>query len=249
MPVHDWSRVPDGTFHDFHATWIPMLKVVLNEEVLPPGYYAMAEQVAGIIPDVLTLQSTEEEHEVILDSTSDGGTALLTTRPQATVSARLQESAIYAAKANRLVIRHQSHDRVIAILEVLSAGNKSTQSALGQFVKKVIDALWQGIHLLIIDLHAPTPRDPNGIHAAIWEALDGQQYAAPQGKPLTLAAYSAFSYDNPIEAFVEPLAIGDPLPAMPLFLAPGSHVMVPLELSYTEAVQRIPRRARAPLDE
>ncbi len=22
MPVHDWTRVSDGTFHDFHYSWV-----------------------------------------------------------------------------------------------------------------------------------------------------------------------------------------------------------------------------------
>src|SRR5207247_6476085 len=57
MPVHDWNRVTAGTFHDFHLAWIAELRRTLNGGLLPQGYYALAEQVAGeIIPDVLTLQ-------------------------------------------------------------------------------------------------------------------------------------------------------------------------------------------------
>ena len=59
MPVHDWTRVFDGAFHDFHFAWIAELRNCLNSGLLPPDYYAMAEQVAGpIVPDVLTLQTT-----------------------------------------------------------------------------------------------------------------------------------------------------------------------------------------------
>ncbi len=57
MPIHDWTRVSAGTFHDFHTAWIAELRRALNGGVLPEGYYAMAEQVANqVIPDVLTLQ-------------------------------------------------------------------------------------------------------------------------------------------------------------------------------------------------
>jgi hypothetical protein len=259
MPIHDWTRVADGTFHDFHVTWIPLLKDVLNERVLPRGYYAMAEQVAGlasagIIPDVLTLQAIDDEAEGDVESEADetgpgGGTMLATSPPRATVTARLDEQAIYAAKANHLVIRHHSNDRVVAILEVLSPGNKSGRKAVEQVIKKVTAALWEGIHLLVIDLLPPTPNDPEGIHGVIWESLSGKDdYRRPSDKPLTLASYSAWWLDTPIEAFVEPIAVGDALPAMPLFLAPGSHVMVPLEPSYTSAVSKIPQRARRPLE-
>ena len=58
MPVHDWTRVSAGTFHDFHSAWIVEIRNALNTGVLPPDYYAMAEQVAGEVgPDVLALQA------------------------------------------------------------------------------------------------------------------------------------------------------------------------------------------------
>src|SRR5438045_3083457 len=59
MPIHDWSRVFDGAFHDFHLAWIVALRNTLNSGLLPPDYYAMVEQVARpTVPDVLTLKTT-----------------------------------------------------------------------------------------------------------------------------------------------------------------------------------------------
>ncbi len=56
MPVHDWTRVDAGIWHDFHNVWIAELRNALNSGVLPPGYYALSEQHAGkYIADVLTL--------------------------------------------------------------------------------------------------------------------------------------------------------------------------------------------------
>src|ERR1700682_1039269 len=57
MPMHDWTRVNAGIFHDFHHEWISTLKRALNSGVLPPDFYALAEQVAGgLHPDVVTLE-------------------------------------------------------------------------------------------------------------------------------------------------------------------------------------------------
>ena len=47
MPIHDWTRVFTGAFHDFHSAWIFTIKQFLNNGLLPKNYYAMAEQVAG----------------------------------------------------------------------------------------------------------------------------------------------------------------------------------------------------------
>ena len=57
MPIHDWSRVEPGIFHDFHQAWTVEIRNALNGGGLPAGYFALAEQVlGGPIPDVVTLQ-------------------------------------------------------------------------------------------------------------------------------------------------------------------------------------------------
>ena len=47
VPVHDWTRVDAGIFHDFHHEWISEIKRALNRGILAPPYYALAEQIAG----------------------------------------------------------------------------------------------------------------------------------------------------------------------------------------------------------
>jgi hypothetical protein len=71
--------------------------------------------------------------------------------------------------------------------------------------------------LLIVDLFPPTPRDPQGIHGAIWSEFSDASFALPSHEPLTLAACSA----GPVKrAYVEPTAVGRELIEMPLFLEP-----------------------------
>lgn len=57
MPIHDWTRVDAGIFHHFHHGWITEIARALNRGLLPPEYYALAEQrAAGFGPDVLAPQ-------------------------------------------------------------------------------------------------------------------------------------------------------------------------------------------------
>src|ERR1700680_4582746 len=57
MPIHDWTRVEAGIFHDFHHEWISTIKRAVNQGLSGTNYYALAEQIAGGLgPDVLTLQ-------------------------------------------------------------------------------------------------------------------------------------------------------------------------------------------------
>ncbi|MGH7135562.1 MAG: DUF4058 family protein, partial [Pirellulales bacterium] len=163
MPIHDWSRVGAGTFHDFHVAWTIEMRNVLNEHILPGDYYAMAEQIAGPFgPDVLTLQATDTDGE---DATagSSGPIAVATAPPRVRFTAFAEQDA-YLAKQKAVVIRHQSGDRVVALIEIVSPGNKGSRRDLKAFVQKAITALRQGYHLLILDLHRPGRRDPSGIH-------------------------------------------------------------------------------------
>ena len=58
MPVHDWTKVEAGIFHNFHHCWITENIRVLNDDLLPDGFYALAEQItSNFVPDVLTLQA------------------------------------------------------------------------------------------------------------------------------------------------------------------------------------------------
>lgn len=225
MPIHDWTRVEAGLFHDFHHAWIEDIKRALNAGRLPPGYFALAEQVAsGPIPDVLTLQVPSRSTG---PPAASGGVAVADAPPRTAV-VRQAEEDIYAARANHIAIRH-SRGTVVAVIEIVWPGNKGSRFALRKFVEKSGEFLRHGVHLLVIDLFPPTPRDPAGIHKAIWDEILDEPFELPAGKPLTLAAYSA---GVPVTAYVEPVAVGDRLPDMPLFLEPSRWLPVPLEETY-----------------
>ena len=65
-----------------------------------------------------------------------------------------------------------------------------------------------------------------------------------QGEPIAFASHVA---DDPPVADVQPLAVGDAAPDMPLFLDPGHDVSVPLSDTYAENVRRLPEPLREAL--
>ncbi len=246
MPVHDWTVVEPGIFHHFHLAWIERLAGVLNSGLLPEGYYALAEQrAAGFGPDVLTLDAHGDGREEEGDGAGapSGAGPLLLAPPRVRITAET-EVDFYRHKENAVVVRHVSGDYMVAVVEVVSPGNKAGRAAMRSFVEKAAELLERRIHLLILDLHPPGRRDPQGIHGLIWEEISGEEYAAPPDKPLTLAAYES---SLTVRAFVEPLAAGDRLTDMPLFLEPGAHVLIPLETTYERAFAAIPSRWRVVL--
>jgi len=235
MPIHDWAAVEPGISHHFHGEWIHTIGRVLNNGLLPPDYYALTEQVAvGVAPDVIALRDRL--------SAPPGG-AVLVAEPKTRFVAEL--GTRLPRKKNQVAVRHVSDDKVVAVIEIVSPGNKDSRSALRALLDKSVDLLAQGVHLLMIDLFPPTRRDPHGVHAAIQEELAGTEFTPPDDKPLTLASYQAVA---PPIAYVEPVAVGDVLPDMPLFLIPGGHVLVPLEKTYSVAWEGVPARWRKAID-
>ena len=251
MPIHDWSKVDAGIFHDFHHAWIERIKELLNDGALPADYYALAEQHASQFgPDVLTLQTRpgelpgRDDVRPVLNGPGGDQGGVTVAEPKARLAGET-DLEFYRRKQNVVAVRHVSGDRLVAMVEIVSPGNKSGQTVFRKFVDKAVELLSQDIHLLILDLIPTTRRDPNGIHGAIWEALTGQEYTAPAGKPLTLAAYEA---EMGVRAFVEAVAVGDALPEMPLFLQAGAHVPVALEATYQSAWEAVPRRWRSVIE-
>jgi hypothetical protein len=108
---------------------------------------------------------------------------------------------------------------------------------LRSFVEKAVRILRAGIHLVVLDLFPPGPRDPQGLHKAIWDEFVEEDFSLTLDRPLTLASYIG----GPIpEAFVEPASVGTELPAMPLFLTPDEYVPLPLEETYESAWGKMP---------
>ena len=138
------------------------------------------------------------------------------------------EAALYADKADCITVRHR-RGNAVAVIEIVSPGNKSSRADLRAFVTKSVELIRQKVHLMVIDLFPPGLHDPQGIHKAIWDEIDDARFELPPGRTLTLAAYDAGP--SPV-AYVDCVAVGDILPDMPLFLAPEFYLPAPLESTY-----------------
>ena len=73
---------------------------------------------------------------------------------------------------------------------------------------------------MIVDLFPPGPRDPQGIHKAIWDEFIDNDFPLPSDRTLTLASYIGGTFP---EAFVEPIAVGARCPTCRCFSPRGLH--------------------------
>lgn len=235
MPIHDWKRVTAGIFHALHGAWITHLQEALNAGLLPEGFYAMSEQHGGqIVAAVLTFNLNDAAPGV-----APAVGVLTRAAAPPCVGWKAMSSPEKAARALRktLAIRHASNHRMVAIIEILSPANKDRAGNVADFVRKAQSAINLGCHLLLIDLFPPGRSDLDGMHAAIWDAFGDELATPPADKPLTLATYLAAPLP---EAYLEFVAVGTPLPEMPLFLDADGYVNVPLEPTYMAAYRGMP---------
>lgn len=218
MPIHDWTSVDAGIFHDFDLSWIAEFQRALNSGLLPGGYDALAEQLTGKFgPDVPTLESRS-----IGRSPPSPNPRAASPWPMLLPGDHAPAGVGRAPVTCRPPSRPHEPDR---------------QGPFAAFIHKAEQALLSGIHLLIVDLFLPTRRDPDGIHRVIWGGEGEGDFALRDDKPLTCVSYLG---DPEMQVFLEPVAVGDLLPEMPLFLPRQTYVAVPLEATYNAAWESVP---------
>jgi hypothetical protein len=243
VPIHDWTRVDAGLFHAFRFGWITSLSSALNNGVLPSDYFALIEQ--------RIQRPTEHFLDLQLPSRDDapiGGTCGISVAdiPPRTRLVRRPESEanIYARKADRITVRDRE-GQVVALIEIVCPGNKSGTNPFRSFVQKTSNLIVEGVHVLVIDLFPPIKEDPRGVHEAIWNEIEVDDFDMPADKPLVLAAFEAGL--SPV-AYVEPIAVGDSLLDMPIFLEEDYYVPAPLEATYQTAWRHFPAALKGLLE-
>ena len=235
MPIHDWTRVPAGLFHHFHQDWTIEIARTLNRGRLPRGVAALVEQRAGPREaDVLAIERRGNPRP----TATDGGVAVR--EPPAAPIIRRNARFMYAERANRIVIKHHL-GQILAVIEILSPGTKDGRGTMRRFIENKITLLREGKRFLIVDLFPATPRDPFGIHKVLWDEIVDEDFVFPPGKDRILASYTTGLEDV---AYVEPVAVGDRMPDMPLFLAEELHITVPLESTYQATWDASPEEMR-----
>lgn len=180
-----------------------------------PGlFFAFRHRWLGALCDELNASRLPEDHLALVESTR---------------------------MTDRIAVRHHRRDRTVAVVEIVSPRDKAMERDLEDLVGTMAGLIRGHIHVLIVDLFPPDRHDPHGIHEAIWDRLEEEDFQLPDPRLRVVASYDS----GPIPVtYVEPVAVGDVLPEMPLFLEPGSYVPTPLEASYQAAWDVFPSPLR-----
>lgn len=234
MPLHDWSPVPDAQFHAFHLGWLWNLARALNGGVLPAGYVARPEEYVGPFQaDVLTLE------------TGDAPPAPAASRPGLEPTCVLAPPRHETWRERRVTVFSARDERRVAVIEVVSPGNKDSRPRAEFFQRRLVECLGAGLHLLVIDLLPPTTAAPGFAARVARDLGDAEGRVRATGREVT--SFERQSDPLAIKIYQRDVAVGAPLPDMPLFLLRGAHVLAPLEATYSETVAALPAIDRARL--
>ncbi len=238
MQLLDHFHPPLSTvrhWESFHARWAAAIADALNDNLLPAAYFAEIQVHVGSRVEVDV--GTFEVASAPVEPASRAGTATLEARPWAPPSPAMTMPAVFPDSLEILVFSTGAGPTLVAVIELISPGNKDREAHRRAFATKCSSYLQQGIGLMIIDI--VTSRQAN-LHNALVHLLDvGEQFLLPS-EPLYATVYRPVRREDSAEIDVWPvtLCVGRQLPVLPMPLDQAIFVPLDLAATYSEACQR-----------
>lgn len=236
MPLRDHFRPPVSKRHSwegFHGMWPGEIIRQLREQ-LPPGFIAEPRVHLGALyeVDVSTYESDDAPDYPPAESANGGTATLAAVAPVVALEAEEDEEYEYEVR----VYDVERERTLVAAIELVSPANKDRPRKRNAFVAKCAELVRRGVAVSIVDL--VTVKNFN-LYA---ELMAFMRYA--NADPMCAnppPIYAASVRRGPrgekvlFEAWSRALAVGEPLPLLPLWLSPEVSVALDLERSYESA--------------
>jgi len=239
MPLLDHFHTPIYPRHDwesFHARWAVALSDMLNG-LLPQRYLAEVQIHIGrqVEADVAEFELTPSIYGQEGNG-SQGGVAVQVQTWAPPAAAQTVE-IVFPDDIEVQVFDLRESKRLVGVIELISPGNKDRPEARRTFAAKCVAYLQRGIGLVVVDI--VTIRGGN-LHRGVLDLLGQEDTVLPADAALYAAAYRPAHRDdkNQLDLWPSALALGQPLPLLPLALRGAFFVPVDLEATYSEARQR-----------
>jgi hypothetical protein len=247
MPLRDHFRPPvskRSSWEGFHGGW-PMRIVEELAPRLPDGFVAEPRVHLGSYYeiDVCTFDQNDEDEAVFgYERESSVGIATALEAPPAPtlpLDAEFPEQYAYEV----LIFDLERDRRLVAAIELVSPANKDRPESRQLFIAKCFNLLRQDVCLSIIDL--VTIRQFN-LYTELLALLNRRDPAMSAPVPPIYAVTCRkrkAGRQTKLDTWFHPLAVGQPLPSLPVWLSETQNVTLDLEASYEETcrVLRISR--------
>jgi len=237
MPLRDHFRPPLAdrrSWDGFHGQWPAMIVIGLNQK-LPRRYVAEPQVHLGssIEIDVATYEGEDAKSPSAGKKDNGGGVATAVwapPRPTLAIATDLPAMAEYAVR----VYDTRSGRRLVAAVEIVSPANKDRPEHRRAFVAKCAAFLQSRVCVAIVDL--VTTRTSN-LYGDLMELFGEVDPSLANGSPALYAVACRWARNGDawlLETWTHSLALGRPLPTLPLWLSENLAVPLELEPSYEE---------------
>ena len=232
MPLHDWTE--DRGWNGLHLAWqVAMLDWL--QERLPADYRAYIGSFPGLVVDIPNGRPDVGVRNWAPDPRPDDPTAGQT--PDAVPAPDTEAVAVFDLGPHR-AIHIDRHGHLVAAVEIVSPGNKDRPEFRETYAGRYAGYLCQGVHLLLIDLL------PRSVGFSFADAVNAAVGFAQPPVPVPFAVSYRVGEPAPeagtvLAAWRRPLAVGQPLPVLPLALTVHAAVSIDLEYTYMQAARRV----------
>ena len=228
MPLLDHFTDPVARprrWASFHTYWVTAVGGLLNR-TLPPRFCATVETYLGaeVAADVADFDLGPPAGV----NGAGGGVAVAAyTAPPATGSL----PAVFPDSASLPVI-DTDLDRLVAVVELVSPSNKHDPASRRAFAAKCAGYIHKGVGLVVVDVAFRQRFSPHDDLTTLLGLPSGMGPVASSA-----AAYRPVTRDDvpAVDYWLRPLAVGQPLPEMPLALKGWGLVPLDLEDAYVNA--------------
>jgi hypothetical protein len=230
MPLLDHFNPPLNRTHpwrSFHGAWAAAMAGLLNQGVLPSGYYAvpLVDRDGPVEIDVAAPRGRGAPEPA-------GGTSTAQAWAPPAPGLVLAVELPAAEGIEVQVFADDGDPRLTAAVELVSPRNKDRPRAREAFAVKCVSYLQQGNSVVVVDTVTTRWADLN---AAILSLLGTDAGIATLPEGLSAVSYRAVGYEEEtqqLQLWPAPLALGQPLPTLPLWIAADFSVPLDLETSY-----------------
>lgn len=236
MPLRDHFREPLDdlrSWDELHGAWPTVMVMALNRQ-LPPRYVAGPRVHLGAYAEVdVSAYETRAAGAMTTETREEGAVATAVwapPRPTFDVAVDLSEQDEYEVR----VFDTKRHRRLVAAVEIISPANKDLPEHRRAFAAKCAALLQQQVSVALVDL--VTTRQFN-LYVELLELIGQTDPSLSPEPPTVYAAACRWAAQDDswrFRAWTHTLAIAQPLPTLPLWLADDLAVPLDLEASYEE---------------
>lgn len=241
MPLRDHFHPPltnRFSWEEVHGGW-PMVIVQQLSKLLPAQYTAGPRVHLGpqFEIDVASYESNRPDRPSTSGTFAEPGrlsgaaTAVwVPTRPMLTVETELADFDEYEVRVYDI----QRGRRLVAAIELVSPANKDRSGSRQQFTSKCAALLRRGVCVVIADI--VTSRETN-LYAELLELIGHRDPTLGDHSPATYAVacrWAPCETKHCLETWSYPLAVGETLPVLPLWLSDTLAIPLDLEASYEQ---------------